>query len=159
MAPSITSTLISTFLMSHGTLLILELRQTNADLKSANKVLVLIHEMVLAYCSRFWWQSAVLNDYDTIYCGYRSLYDTASGWQILISKNADRWRSQNVREWISNIASWALLATSLHTILRNSASRSLAHFSVKPPRLQIIEWSTVKASPAAHEEAISSTGR
>ena len=40
--------------MSHGTLLVLEpLRQTNADLKSANEVLVLIHEMVLAYCSTF----------------------------------------------------------------------------------------------------------
>ena len=54
MAPSTTSTSISTFLMSHGTLLVLEpLRQTNADLKSANEVLVLIHEMVLAYCSPF----------------------------------------------------------------------------------------------------------
>ena len=48
MAPSATSTSISTFLMSHGTLLVLEpRRQTNADLKSANEVLVLIHEMVL----------------------------------------------------------------------------------------------------------------
>ena len=54
MAPSTTSTSISTFLMSHGTLLVLEpRRQTNADLKSANEVLVLIHEMVLAYCSPF----------------------------------------------------------------------------------------------------------
>ena len=54
MAPSATSTSISTFLMSHGTLLVLEpRRQTNADLKSANEVLVLIHEMVLAYCSPF----------------------------------------------------------------------------------------------------------
>ena len=54
MAPSTTSTSISTFLMSRGTLLVLEpLRQTNADLKSANEVLVLIHEMVLAYCSPF----------------------------------------------------------------------------------------------------------
>ena len=49
--------------MSHGTLLILELRQSNADLKSANKVLVLIHEMVLAYCFSFLRQSAVLNEY------------------------------------------------------------------------------------------------
>ena len=49
MAPSTTSTSISTFLTSHGTLLDLEpRRQTNADLKSANEVLVLIHEMVLA---------------------------------------------------------------------------------------------------------------
>ena len=41
MAPSATSTSISTFLMSHGTLLVLEpRRQTNADLKSANEVLV-----------------------------------------------------------------------------------------------------------------------
>ena len=41
-------------LMSHGTLLVLEPpKQTNADLKSANEVLVLIHEMVLAYCSPF----------------------------------------------------------------------------------------------------------
>ena len=54
MAPSTTSASISTFFMSHGTLLVLEpLRQTNADLKSANWVLVLIHEMVLAYCSHF----------------------------------------------------------------------------------------------------------
>ena len=54
MAPSTTSTSILTFLMSHGTLLVLDpLRQTNADLKSANEVLVLIHEMVLAYCSPF----------------------------------------------------------------------------------------------------------
>ena len=54
MAPSTTSTSISTFLMSHGTLLVLEaLRQTNAHLKSANEVLVLIHETVLAYCSPF----------------------------------------------------------------------------------------------------------
>ena len=54
MAPSTTSTSISTFLMSHGTLLVLEpRRQTNADLKSANEVLVLIHDMVLAYCSPF----------------------------------------------------------------------------------------------------------
>ena len=54
MARSTTSTSISTFLMSHGTLLVLEpRRQTNADLKSANEVLVLIHEMVLAYCSPF----------------------------------------------------------------------------------------------------------
>ena len=35
-------------------LLVLEpLKQTKADLKSANEVLVLIHEMVLAYCSPF----------------------------------------------------------------------------------------------------------
>lgn len=41
MAPSTTSMSISTFLMSHGTLLVLEpRRQTNADLKSANEVLV-----------------------------------------------------------------------------------------------------------------------
>ena len=37
MAPSTTSTSISTFLMSHGTLLVLEpLRQTNADLNNNN---------------------------------------------------------------------------------------------------------------------------
>ena len=54
MAPSTTSTSISKFLMSPGTLLVLEpLRQTNAHLKSANEVLVLINEMVLAYCSHF----------------------------------------------------------------------------------------------------------
>ena len=54
MAPSTTSTSISTFLMSHGTLLVLEpLRQTNADLKSANEVLVLTHEMISAYCFPF----------------------------------------------------------------------------------------------------------
>ena len=48
MAPSATSTSISTFLMSHGTLLVLEpRRQTNADLKSANEVLVLIHEIII----------------------------------------------------------------------------------------------------------------
>ena len=42
MAPSTTATSISTFLMSHGTLLVLQpLRQTNADLKSAKDVLVL----------------------------------------------------------------------------------------------------------------------
>ena len=54
MAPSTTSTSMSKFLMSPGTPLVLEpLRQTNADLKSANEVVVLIHEMVLAYCSPF----------------------------------------------------------------------------------------------------------
>ena len=42
MGPSTTLTSISTFLMSHGTLLVLApLRQTNVDLKSANEVLVL----------------------------------------------------------------------------------------------------------------------
>ena len=53
-APSTTSTSISTILTSHGTRLVLEpLRQTNADLKSANEVLVLFHEMVLAYLLPF----------------------------------------------------------------------------------------------------------
>ena len=54
MAPSATSTSISAFFISHGSLLVLEpLRQTNADLRSVNEILVLIHEMVLAYCSHF----------------------------------------------------------------------------------------------------------
>ena len=49
-----TNSPISTFLISHDTLLVLEpLRQTNADLKSANVVLFLTHEMVLAYCFPF----------------------------------------------------------------------------------------------------------
>ena len=60
--------------------------------------------------------------------------------------------------------SWSTgsISTSLHTILRNSASRSLSslwRWVIKPPSLQIIEWSTVKASPQAHVEGISSTGQ
>ena len=54
------------------------------------------------------------------------------------------------------------ISTSLHTILRNSASRSLSslwRWVIKPPSLQIIEWSTVKASPQAHVEGKSSTGQ
>ena len=106
------------------------------------------------------------------------LYDTVLGWQTLASKNVDRWRSQNPRAWISNLASRSLLyplfnwslemswrtgstSTSLHTILRNWASRSLSslwRWVIKPPSLQIIDWSTVKVSPQAHVEGISCTG-
>ena len=39
----------------------------------------------------------------------RSLYESALGWKTLTSKNADRWFSQNPREWISNLASGARL--------------------------------------------------
>ena len=65
------------------------------------------------------------------------------GWQTLTSKNADRCCSQKPRAWISNLASCALLdpllncspetsrrtgsvSTSLQTVLRSSASRSLS---------------------------------
>ena len=74
-------------------------------------------------------------------CGSRSLYDLAFGWQTLTSKTADRWFSQNPHAWISNLASCASLdplsyptvspemtgsvSTSLHTVLRSSASRFL----------------------------------
>ena len=54
------------------------------------------------------------------------------------------------------------ISTSLHTILRNSASRSLSslwRWVIKPPSLQIIDWSIVKVSPQAHVEGISSTGQ
>ena len=54
MAPSTISMSKSAFLISRGTLLSLEpLRQTSADLSTAKEVLVLIHEMVLAYCFPF----------------------------------------------------------------------------------------------------------
>ena len=79
----------------------------------------------------------------TICCGSRSLYDSALGWQTLTSKNADRRCSQIPRAWISNFSSCALLdpllncspemsrrtgsvSTSLQTVLRSSASRSLS---------------------------------
>ena len=54
------------------------------------------------------------------------------------------------------------ISTSLHTKLRNSAWRSLSslwRWVIKSPSLQIIKWSTVKASPQAHVEGISSTGQ
>ena len=72
----------------------------------------------------------------------RSLHKSALGWKTLTSKNADRWFSQNPRAWISNLApgvrleplrscspeiSWRTgsISTSLHTMLRRSASKSL----------------------------------
>ena len=45
----------STFLASHGTLLVVlePLKQMRADLNRANDIFALIQEMVLAYCSPF----------------------------------------------------------------------------------------------------------
>ena len=85
----------------------------------------------------------------------RSLYESALGWKTLTSKNADRWFSQNPRAWISNLASGARLeplpscspaiswrtgsiSTSLHTMLRRSASKSLNslwRWVTNPPRV------------------------
>ena len=55
MAPSAVSMSMSAFLMSRCILRsVLEpLRQTSADLNSANEIRLLIHDMVLAYCSPF----------------------------------------------------------------------------------------------------------
>ena len=103
-----------------------------------------------------------------------SLYESAFGWKTLTSKNADGWFPQNPRAWISNLASGAQLelavlprrigsiSTSLHTILRRSASKSLSSlwgWLTIQPRLHIIAWSTVKVSPHTQVEGISSTGQ
>ena len=140
------------------------------------RVLLLIHDIVLAYCcvflmaitspSRLWhlrhslpippvvvntkglnaaWSMLNTDVFSRSHaygcCGSRSLYNSAFGWQTLTSKTADRWFSQNPHTLISNLASCASLdpvsystvspemtgsvSSSLHTVLRISASRSL----------------------------------
>ena len=97
-------------------------------------------------------------------------YELALGWQTRTSKSAARWRPQNPRAWMSNLASGALLVpllscspemswrigsilTSLHTELKSSASRSLSslcRWSINPLCLHTTAWSTVEVYPPAY---------
>ena len=99
--------------------------------------------------------------------GVRSLYESAFGWHTLMSKKVDFCLSQNPRAWMSRQGSQAKFAplfkvspviscragsvfTSLQTRSSRSASRSrnsLWRWIIKPPRLQIMAWSTLKRSP------------
>ena len=63
-------------------------------------------------------------------CGSKSLYDSAIGWQTLTSKTADRWFSQNLHAWISNLAS----CTSLDP---------LSYLTVSPKSLGGCDWDTI----------------
>ena len=175
MAPSTTSTSISTFLKSQC--------EWGSSSYSWDGFGILP--------PLFWCQSAVLNGYDTsstlshsASCGedqrckcsmldvqnspwletlFLVLMDTINLlWLLVPIRYSIRVTDPRLR--CSPEMSWrtGLISTSLRTRLRNSAAISLSllwRWVMKLPSLQIIKWLTVKAFPQAHAEAISSTGQ